>query len=124
MKSVAGRLEDVKYQVSLAAEIFSGATPAWPKRSITLASTPQVTGLMKPSGGGGRNDALIFRSCETNVGSPAIQLPITIRPPGFVTRTISLATSKGLGANIAPKTVRVRSNELSATPSRWHASPS
>ncbi len=28
---------------------------------------------------------------------------MTIRPPGRVTRTISLATSTGFGANIAPK---------------------
>src|SRR5262245_8618768 len=111
MKSAALRSDDVKYHVSLAVEIFSLGTPAWPKRSITLASTPQVTGLMKPSGGGGRNDPLIFRSCETKVGSPAIQLPMTMRPPGLVTRAISFATSKGRGANIAPNIERVRSNE-------------
>src|SRR5881296_2766992 len=68
-------------------------------------STPQVIGLTKLSGGGGVNDELIFRSCETkDVGSFGIQLPITIRPPGFVTLTNSLPTSKGLGANMAPKT--------------------
>src|SRR5215469_15002861 len=109
MKSAALRREEVKYQVSFAVEIFSGATPARPKRSTTFASTPQLTGLKEPSGGGGRNDALIFRSCETKVGSPAIQLPITMRPPGLVTRTISLATSKGLAANMAPKNETVRS---------------
>ena len=60
------------------------------------------------------NDELIFSNCDTNeVGSFGIQLPITIRPPGFVTQTISLATSKGLGANMAPNTVRVRSIEWS-----------
>src|ERR1043166_2494775 len=107
MKSVALRWEDVKYQVSLAGEIFSFETPAWAKRSMTLDSTPHVTGLIKPSGGGGKNDALIFRSCETKVGSPAIQLPMTTRPPGLVTRTISLATSNGRGANIAPNIVTV-----------------
>ena len=81
-------------------------------------------GLTKPSGGGGVNAELIFSNCDTNVGSFGIQLPITMRPPGFVTRTISLATSKGLGANMAPNTERVRSNEWSATPSKLHASPS
>ena len=70
------------------------------------------------------NDELIFSNCDTNVGSFGIQLPITMRPPGFVTRTISLATSKGLGANMAPNTERVKSNEWSPTPSRLHASPS
>src|ERR1051326_990507 len=88
-------------------------------------STPQVSGLTEPSGGGGVNDELIFRSCETkDVRSFGIQLPITIRPPGFVTRTNSLATSEGLGANMAPKTDRVRSKEWSLIPSRLHASPS
>src|ERR1051326_5749914 len=88
-------------------------------------STPQVIGLTKPSGGGGVNDELTFRSCETkDVGSFGIQLPITILPPGFVTRTNSLATSKGLGANMAPKTERVRSKEWLLIPSRLHASPS
>jgi hypothetical protein len=33
---------------------------------------------------------------------------MTMRPPGFVTRTISFATSNGLGANIAPKLLQVR----------------
>ena len=70
------------------------------------------------------NDELIFSSCDTNVGSLGIQLPITMRPPGFVTRTISLATSKGLGANMAPNTERVKSNEWSPTPCRLQASPS
>src|SRR5437016_4289343 len=88
-------------------------------------STPQVIGLTNPSGGGGVNDELIFRSCETkDVGSFGIQLAITIRPPGFVTRTNALATSKGLGANIAPKIDRVRSKEWSLIPSKLHASPS
>ena len=60
------------------------------------------------------NDALIFSNCDTNdVASFGIQLPITTRPPGFVTRTISLATSSGLGANVAPDTDRVKSNESS-----------
>src|SRR5262244_231336 len=108
MKSVALRLGDVKYQVSLAVEIFSGSTSAFPKRSMTWESTPQVTGLMKPSGGGGRNEALILRSCETKVGSPAIQLAMTMRPPRLVTRTISIATSKGRGANMAPNRETVR----------------
>ncbi len=75
-------------------------------------STPQVIGLMKPSGGGGVNAELIFSNCETkDVGSFGIQLPMTTRPPGLVTRTISLATSKGLGANIAPKHESERSKE-------------
>ena len=61
-----------------------GATPAAAKRSRTLSSTPQVTGLTKPSGGGGVKAALILRICATRVGSPGIQLPMTIRPPGRV----------------------------------------
>ncbi|MNC96445.1 hypothetical protein D3C83_138170 [compost metagenome] len=73
--------------------------------------------------GGGVYAELILNNCETNVGSPAIQLPITTRPPGLVTRTISLATSNGLGANIAPNTEMVKSNVSSATPSRLQASP-
>jgi hypothetical protein len=81
-------------------------------------------GLMKPSGGGGVNAELIFSTCDTNVGSFGIQLPMINRPPDFVTRIISLATSKGFGANMAPNTETVRSNELSATPSKLHASPS
>ena len=90
-----------------------------------FASTPQAIGLTNPSGGGGRNEALTLSNCETNeVGSLGIQLPITMRPLGLVTRTISLATSKGFGANIAPNTVKVKSNESSGTPSRWQASPS
>src|SRR3989344_4594042 len=80
---------------------------------------------MNPSGGGGVNAELIFSNCDTNeVESFGIQLHITIRPPGFVTRTISLATSKGLGANMAPNTERVKSNEWSLTPCKLHASPS
>src|SRR6266404_5679679 len=84
-------------------DILSLDTPAWTNRSMTFASTPQVMGLMKPSGGGDMNEALILSNCETKVGSPGIQLPMTMRPPGFVTRTISLATSKGFGAMFAPK---------------------
>jgi hypothetical protein len=44
---------DTKWYVSLDVEIFSWGTPACPKRSMMWASTPQVMGLMKPSGGGG-----------------------------------------------------------------------
>src|SRR5213593_4838763 len=100
-------------------DIFSFGTPAWPKRSMMFDSTPQVMGLMKPSGGGGVNDELIFRSCDTNeVGSFGIQLPMTMRPPGFVTRTISLATSNGLGANMAPNMDTTRSKKWSFTPCR------
>src|SRR3989442_5564790 len=106
-------------------EIFSLGTPAWPNRSMMCVSTPQVIGLTKPSGGGGVNANLIFSNCDTNEdGSFGIQLPITMRPPGFVTRTISLATCQGFGANIAPNTERVRSNERSLTPCKLHASPS
>src|SRR3989338_6734170 len=106
-------------------EIFSFGTPALPKRSMMFASTPQVIGLMKPSGGGGVKAELIFNNCDTNeVGSFGIQLPITMRPLGFVTRTISLAASKGLGANMAPNTESVKSNEWSLTPCKLHASPS
>lgn len=67
---------------------------------------------MNPSGGGGVNAELIFNNCETkDVGSFGIQLPITMRPPGLVTRTISFATSKGLGANMAPNMEIVKPNE-------------
>src|SRR3972149_7597580 len=105
---------DMKEYVSLTRDIFSLETPAWPKRSMMCVSTPHVIGLTNPSGGGGVNDELIFNSCDTNeVGSFGIQLPITIRPPGFVTRTISLATSKGLGANMAPNIESVKSKEWS-----------
>src|SRR5260221_8718811 len=68
-------------------------------------------GLTKPSGGGGEYPALIFRICATRVGSFGIQFPMTIRPPGRVTRTISLATSNGFDANIAPKMLTTRSKE-------------
>src|SRR3989304_8040743 len=106
-------------------DFFSLGPPAWPNRSMMCESTPHVIGLTKPSGGGGINDELIFNSCDTNeVVSFGIQLHITIRPPGFVTRPISLATSKGLGANMAPKTERAKSNEWSLTPCKLLASPS
>jgi hypothetical protein len=36
---------------------------------------------------------------------------MTIRPPRRVTRTISLAASNGLGANMAPKMLTTRSND-------------
>src|SRR5262245_30974999 len=49
---------------------------------------------------------------------------MTILPPGLVTRTISLATSKGLGANIAPKMLTTRSNEPFFSSFRSVASPS
>jgi hypothetical protein len=55
-------------------------------------------------------EELIFKICATNVGSFGIQFPIMIRPPGRVMRTISLATSSSLGANIAPKMLTTRSN--------------
>src|SRR5262245_13117486 len=106
-------------------EIFSFGMPAWPKRSTMWDSTPQVIGLMNPSGGGGVTAELTFSNCDTNdVGSFGSQLAITIRPPGLVTRTISLATSKGLGANMAPNIESVRSNEWSGTPCKLDASPS
>src|SRR3989344_6639355 len=106
-------------------DIFPAGTPAFPKRSMILLSTPHVIGLTKPSGGGGVNAELIFNNWDTNeLGSFGIQLPITMRPPGFVTRTISMATSKGLGANMAPNTERGKSNEWSLTPRKLHASPS
>src|SRR5262245_1273924 len=108
---------EMKEYVSLTIETFSRGTPALPNRSTMCESTPQVIGLMNPSGGGGVNAELILSSCDTNeVGSLGIQLPITTRPPGLVTRTISLATSNGLGANMAPKIEMVRSNERSVTP--------
>ena len=56
--------------------------------------------------------------------SIGIQLPITMAPPGFVTRTISLATSNGLAANMAPNTERVKSKALLSMPCRSQASPS
>ena len=37
---------------------------------------------MKPSGGGGEYAELIFNIWATRVGSPGIQFPMTIRPPG------------------------------------------
>ena len=59
------------------------------------------------------------------VGSPGIQFPITTRPLLRVTRTISPATSIGLGANIAPKILTTRSKRRSLSPVNWHnASPS
>src|SRR5215470_14102856 len=51
-----------------------------------------------------------------------IQFPMTIRPPGRVTRTISFATSKGLGANIAPKMLTTRSKLRSFRSCRLEAS--
>ena len=101
--------------VSRAKEMFSAGTPALPNRRITLLSIPHVIGLTKPSGGGGVWAEVIFKICATNVGSFGIQLPIMIRPPGRVTRTVSLATSIGLGANIAPKMLTTRSNAFSCT---------
>ena len=65
-----------------------------------------------------------MRIWATKVGSFGIQFPITIRPPGFVTRTISLATSNGLGANIAPKMLTTRSKLSSSSSVRSVASPS
>ena len=79
--------------------MFSFGTPACVKRSTDMAvHSPRVFGTDESLGLLGREGAaLIFYSiCETNeVGSLGIQLPITMRPPGLVTRTISLATSKG-----------------------------
>ena len=49
---------------------------------------------------------------------------MTIRPPGRVTRTISLATSNGFGANMAPKMLTTRSKLSSARSARSDASPS
>src|SRR5215510_13525654 len=96
-------------------EIFSFVAPAPVNRSMTLLSSPQVIGLMNPSGGGGEYDELILRICATSVGSLGIQLPITTLPPRRVTRTISLATSNGLGANMAPKMETTMSNDRSAS---------
>src|SRR5271168_4658273 len=104
--------------------MFSFGTPAAENRSITLFSMPHVIGLMKPSGGGGEYEELIFKTCATNVGSFGIQFPIMIRPPGRVTRTISLATSNGLGANMAPKMLTTRSNVRSVNSYKLDASPS
>src|SRR5262249_42891809 len=111
-------------EASRAVEILSRGIPAPVNRSITLLSTPHVIGLTKPSGGGGEYAELIFKICATSVGSPGIQLPITIRPPGRVTRTISLATSNGLGANIAPKMLTTRSNAWLFRSRKSDASPS
>src|SRR5205823_5060004 len=115
---------ELKVNVSLTNDIFSAETPAAPNRSITLFSIPHVIGLMKPSGGGGEYAELVFRICATNVGSFGIQFPMTIRPPGRVTRTISLATSNGFGANMAPKMLTTRSNVRSFSSWRLDASPS
>ncbi len=49
---------------------------------------------------------------------------MTIRPPGRVTRTTSLATSNGFGANIAPKMLTTRSKRSSSSSCRSDASPS
>src|SRR4051812_40607189 len=49
---------------------------------------------------------------------------MTIRPTGLVTRTIALATSNGVGANIAPKMLTTRSKLRSGRPARLVASPS
>src|SRR5215510_3371468 len=105
-------------------ETLSGGMPAFPNLSSTWLSTPHVIGLTNPSGGGGEYEELIFRTWLTKVGSLGSQLPMTMRPPGLVTRTISFATSNGRGANIAPKMLTTRSKERSATPSRLLASPS
>src|SRR5512133_714132 len=94
------------------------------KSLYDVALDAHVIGLMKPSGGGGEYDELIFKICATNVGSFGIQFPITTRPPGLVTRTISLATSSGFGANMAPKMLTTRSNVSSFSSFRLDASPS
>ena len=122
--SSAGVPAKSKVKVSRTKATFAAGTPAAAKRSATVASTPQVIGLTKPSGGGGVNDELIFRICATSVGSLGIQLPMMMRPPGRVTRTISFATSNGLGANIAPKMLTSRSKLRSCTPCMLEASPS
>src|SRR6476646_3084843 len=109
--------------VSRADDTAHAGAPALVKRSITLPSLPQFIGLTKPSGGGGVYAALILRICATSVGSFGIQLPITTRPPRRVTRTISFATSDGLGANIAPKMLTTRSKRWSASSLRLAASP-
>jgi hypothetical protein len=110
--------------VSLANDTLSSGTPAAANRSMTLLSTPHVMGEMNPSGGGGEYEALIFKICATSVGSSGIQFPMTIRPPERVTRTISLATSNGLGANIAPKMLTTMSKVSSLRSCRFDASPS
>ena len=79
---------------------------------------------MKPSGGGGEVELLAARICATRVGSFGIQFPITSCPAARVTRTISLATSTGLGANMAPNMLTTRSNVWSRSPFRSLASPS
>src|SRR5271155_274880 len=62
--------------MSLIIAILAAGTPAWANRSRMLLPTPHVIGLIKPSGGGGVNAELIRSTCDTNVGSPGIQLPI------------------------------------------------
>ena len=47
-----------------------------------------------------------------------------MRPPGFVTRTISFATSLGRGANIAPKMLTTMSKLALVSPLKLDASPS
>ena len=86
-----------KTNVSRSQKILSSVIPAAVKRSTTLSTIPHVIGLTNPSGGGGEYAELILRIWATSVGSPGIQLPMMIRPPGRVTRTISLATSNGRG---------------------------
>jgi hypothetical protein len=46
----------------------------------------EVIGLTKSAGGGREYAALILSICATRVWSPGIQLPITMRPPGRITR--------------------------------------
>jgi len=54
-------------------------------------------GTDEASGGGGVNAELIFSTCDTKVGSPGIQLPMTMRPPGFVNAHHLLGDVQRLG---------------------------
>ena len=80
-------------------------------------STPQVMGLMKPSGGGGVNAELILNNCDTNdVGS--FGNPVAHHDPaaGFGDSDHFPGDIVGFGANMAPNTESVRSNDWSRDP--------
>src|SRR5262245_30635999 len=91
-----------------------------PKRSLTLASTPQRTGDGIP-GGGGTCAAVVLNICP--IKPVGVQLAIAIVPPRLQTRNNSDATNSGRGANIAPNIVATMSKLPSAYVSA-SASPS
>ena len=93
-----------------------------PRIARRRASSPQVIGLTKPSGGGGVYAELILRSARRASDRPGSSCPSrSVRPAG--SRAPSRATSNGFGANIAPKTLTTRS-KLSSASVEIRASPS